>query len=88
MSFRSVEFTEHLQRTNQYLISTAAEAPQQHGVIENFHRTFRRAMLAAWKHTDAACSLGDMADLIINERNDTTKVKSVSPSVLVFGHIP
>ena len=65
------EFTAWLQRTGQMMMSTAAEAPHQHGAVESFHRVFRRALLAAWKHADPGASPGEMADYIVAQRNDT-----------------
>ena len=88
LAFRSEEFTAWLQRTGQMMMSTAAEAPHQHGAVESFHRVFRRALLAAWKHADPGASPGEMADYIVAQRNDTVRVAGVCPSILALGHIP
>ncbi len=88
--FRSEEMRRVIQRYCAQLRTTAAESPWQHGRIERWHQTMRRMVQATYRGltNPNAYSIEDVVEQCVHTRNDHTRVRGVSPYVLVFGSHP
>jgi hypothetical protein len=86
--FRSEEFARFCELHRTVIRSNAAEAPWQHGKVENAQRTLRAHLLTTWAGFDEHATVEDLCNHVANARNDLLKVDGYSPNFAVLGRPP
>ena len=86
--FRSSEFAKFLSQRMILLRLSAADAPWQHGQVENLNRMLEHRVQLIFEGGDDKLTPQDAVSSFMIARNELLDVDGVSPNMLAFGRNP